>query len=326
MLKSLIDRIEQEYGGISVDLITSSNLGISTENYHLESGKGSYFLKRFNTDKKRLDFIQDAEQQFSNFGIPVLLPITSNSGKKYCEFENGLYVLFPYIRSLNGEQISNTDRAFESMVRMMINLHDISKNFPKHSHETFPIRSRGMAREAIETLDEKLHDGVSHSVNLIRDTLSLKRECIDSYFFETRGVNGLQFSLIHGDLTIRNMLFTESGDLLKVIDFERVGYGLPEVELFRSLFLSLNYKDSSSDLLQFQHYVKSYLKESSMDFARVLLGFRYCTALIFRDTWLEEQSINGNLRAVSLLELNHRRLSFIKKYFLDMESILLNIL
>jgi homoserine kinase type II len=190
--------------------------GTINTNLDVDTARGRFFL-RINEGKARQDVEREATiiTHVAARGVPTPAPLLARDGAPFFDW-NGSYVsLFPWVdgRTLARAEIGPPHARAAGVA--LAHLHLAGANFPDYRagrYEAEEIRRRLVRVQALAGADPVLADATA-VLGPELDRLEGERTA------------GLPVGLIHGDLFIDNILYTDRAEVAALLDFEQASWG-----------------------------------------------------------------------------------------------------
>jgi homoserine kinase type II len=190
--------------------------GTVNTNLSVETARGRMFL-RVNEGKARADVEREAAiiTHVAARGVPTPVPLPGRDGAPFFDW-NGSYVsLFPWVegRTLARAEVgpAHARGAGAALARLHLAGGDLSDRRPGR-YEPDEIRRRFARIESLAGADPLLADAVA--------VLGPELDRLES-----ERLAGLPAGLIHGDLFIDNVLYSEQAEVAALLDFEQASWG-----------------------------------------------------------------------------------------------------
>lgn len=248
---------------LRLELVEKISGGFLSENYVLTDGSAKYFLKRHrHTDKNQVDGVCLAEQFFAEGGVSVVLPILTEQGECFFDYESGFYSLYPFVDGHHIERGKLTEQAAISLGRTLAVLHKRGKESTLKISEQFNAwdTDKFLSRVAAIETEVNKEQPLSELGPMVLESLRLKKRAVAE---ERVSFNQLGLSndhLVHGDYFCDNVFFGKNDDVSYVFDFEKTQYAPPMYELFRSMFVSFLSIPNQENLELAKKYIDAYLE------------------------------------------------------------------
>ncbi|WP_180271374.1 phosphotransferase [Fredinandcohnia onubensis] len=180
--------------------------------------KGSYVIKQFYnpfTDK-RINFIQDTIYSLNNAGIKVPAPIINKTtGQCYSQIKQRIVQVTPFINSFPFKFMK--EQIFHSGT-ILRKFHDTLQNNndgPPSSYSTYP---------SLESLLRRITD-ITNIMTLEQKAMITKKFDAVLKRLNARNLKELPHSIIHCDWHFWNQLYTKNGEIIGVIDLDKIQRG-----------------------------------------------------------------------------------------------------
>jgi Ser/Thr protein kinase RdoA (MazF antagonist) len=266
--------------------------GYLSENYSLTDGSKKYFLKKHrHTDLKQVEEVSLAEQFFADGGVPVILPIKTQQGDVFFEYEKCFYSLYPFAGGHHIERGKLNEQAATSLGATLGVLHKrgkdsslpISEQFNAWDTEKFLTKATAVEAEIAK------ENPISEFGKMALESLRLKKEAVlkNTIAYEKLGLSNDH--LIHGDYFCDNVFFDESSKVKHVFDFEKTQYAPPMYELFRSMFVSFFSVPNQENLSLAKKYVDAYLSVYPFFKETVRNSLTVAYLKQIHSVWIEEE-------------------------------------
>jgi len=321
-MDELLKELSKSYD-IELALLERVEKGTLSENHILICGGVKYFLKKYRFDnEQRVADVHSSKKFFANGGIPVILPLPAVDGRTYITFGERFYALFPFVadRQLEREDLSAS--ASVSLGEMLGQIHLRGKNavLPvNHFFKPWDKEKTFQKFSDIEAVIGKL-PSLSDFDKLALQDLALKKKLIseNSETYEELGLENDH--LIHGDYLYHNVFFELEDRVSWVFDFEKTQYCPRTYEIFRSMILSFDVRDTGTA----KRYLDSYRKIYPILTEELHKGLKLFYLATIYGTWIEDEHyLKNNTRADIFLEFGYDRLSYLSEHYEEFEKTLL---
>ncbi|MFN8439738.1 MAG: aminoglycoside phosphotransferase family protein [Caldilineaceae bacterium] len=325
MNTTLAEIVTQHYGIALCSPAQSVARGFLSRNFVLESAANQYFLKQYRfTQLENVAAVHEAKFFFAAAGVPVILPIKTQSGASFFEFEQRYYALFPYIEGRQLKRGSFPAKALETSAAVLGLIHRSGKNAsvshvkarpavsnPSHFDETSQFILAKIAESPMTEFDQ-----------LALATIQSKLKLVEHHRNEFSKIDLLSDHLVHGDYQDTNLFFDAADRVSHVFDWELtrvIHRGLELVraieficfanpENFKAVFSAENYEKARCFL---QHYHDFYPIQRS-EFETVWRA-RYFDKLL--SLWVEEEHyLANNPRVDPFLEAEYHTLHYYSQH------------
>lgn len=318
-MNSLIQELETKYDIRVRDVSDRIEKGFLSENHRIETEGGDYFLKKYRFEEEsRIKGIHFVKHYFSERGIPVILPLETKSKETYFKKGSSFYTLFPYVDGIQPNRGSLTDVQTVSLAKMLGHMHALGKRATFETKEYFNPWVKEEALETITVLEEEIakivqkteFDELAHEVVQFKKGLVLK----NSIQFDDLGVTS--DTLVHGDYSDQNVFFDTSGEVLRVFDFEKVGFEPRTYELFKSgMYSFFDPASEKESIRKLTLYLDAYLEINHIDTAELESGLQVFYLKQVHSFWVEkEHYLKGSLRVDDFLREGYERLVFLSEH------------
>lgn len=289
----LKDILKQYDIGELVDF-TKIPIGVSSDNYKVETSKGTYFLKKHRESAlERIGSLERIEQFFVANDIPIIVPVSTIDKKLHFIHEGTCYVMYPFVSGITFEQGKVSNEMVVHMAQMLAHMHLLTKDGIQETYGDvsmdFVLRKTEVIVEEIDTLlkqVEVLEQKTEYDI-LAQQGLRLKRQLliknkleIDTFGFET-------FNLAHGDYHPGNIFFNDDLTISAIFDLDMSG-PIPRVyELVRSTMLTCpNHDYSEEKIRQAELFIKTYYELypfTKEELANAMEAFYFKTLSVWRE-------------------------------------------
>lgn len=307
MHSELVEEILKEYDvGTLVDF-TRIPIGVSSENYKIQTSEGVFFLKKHRESAlERIESLERLEQFFASTDIPIIVPLPTIHNILHCIHDGACYVIYPFMSGITFGQGKVSNEVIKNMAEMLAKMHLLTKDGIDEQYADVSIyfipRKTSILVGEIDTLlihISQLESKTSYD-KLAEQGLELKRELllqhgseIDTFSFDT-------FNLGHGDYHPGNIFFSDDLTISAIFDLDMAG-ALPRIyELVRSLMLTcLNHNYSEEKLVQAKLFVKTYYELypfSKEDMVKAMEAFYFKTLATWREKahyWERDRRTDG---------------------------------
>lgn len=208
-------RLGREFG-IQVAQIEALSVGSVNSNFALTTANGQRFFARLYEEQGREGALQEVTlvRALGRAGVPVVECLPRADGEGVGDFHGKSFAVFPW---LEGEILCQgrvTAAACEKLGAALARVHLTTPHVPRPSEGRFRIAD---LRERLNGVEQGGHTQYFPDIARIRERLSF-------YEAERKALNAPR-GVIHQDLFRDNVLWTPSGDLLALLDFESVCEG-----------------------------------------------------------------------------------------------------
>lgn len=199
---------------------------------------GTYVIRIFSADLQRANFILSILRTLESNDIPVLLPLKNNAGEHFIKFGSKSLQL---TRFKHGKTFSFNIKQAWSSGKTLYKFHNALSNI------TGPIIPKASLYPSINII----RDGIS-KMEKIRDiTTNDKIDLVISLYDEIIGKWELKSSqlpktIIHGDWHQGNQLYSESGNVCCIMDFDFITRAERIFDIAYSLWHFRIYKENIS--------------------------------------------------------------------------------
>ena len=318
-MEELLMELSRAYG-IKFSLLERVEKGSLSENYILVGGGTKYFLKKYRFDNEtRVADVHMAKKYFAGAGIPVIVPLPTVGGRTYITFGERFYAVFPFIADRQLEREDITSSASVSLGKMLGLIHLRGKNASlpiNHFFKPWDKEKTFQKFSDIEAVIGKL-PSLSDFDKLALQDLSLKKKLIseNSETYEDLGLESDH--LIHGDYLYHNVFFDSDDRVSWVFDFEKTQYCPRTYEIFRSMILSFDIRDTSNA----RQYLDSYRKIYPISNEELSTGLKLFYLATIYGMWIQDEHyLKNNPRADIFLEFGYDRLVYLSEHFKEFEK------
>ncbi len=292
--------------------------GFLTENFILSDGKNRYFLKKYRSNNpERINEIHVVKKYFADGDIPVVLPVSQQDEKTFFEYDKAYYALFPFVESKHIERNEISDKAINSLGKMLGRIHLLGKESRLIVNDYFKVKDK---EDVLKRIDEILfrisQTNTQNSFDRVAvDNLQLKRQLILKNSFTIDNLALKIDHLIHGDYHEQNIFFDNKDNVKWVFDFEKTNYSPRTFELFRSMVLLFLSDDVSEvDLNNARKYLKAYASIYPISDDEIRRGLQLYFVKIIHGIWVEtEHYINGNTRVDQFLFNDFNKIKYLSE-------------
>ncbi|MEI6345898.1 MAG: aminoglycoside phosphotransferase family protein [bacterium] len=319
-MESVLQKITEEYN-LNFKVLDKVTQGFLSDNYILADGQKKYFLKKYRfKNKERMSEVHSAKRYFFEGGIPVIMPLLTDSDESFFEHNGSFYALFPFILDHQLKPDEITKDAIVSLGETLARLHLRGKESKLKINEFFrpwdkEERMRGINQilEKISLIENKTDFDIQAEKNIL-----LKKSVIESNNRTYESFNFLNDHLIHGDYMIGNVFFDDQNNVSNVFDFEKTEYAPRFFELFRSMIYTTFFDENITEetLANTKLYLDSYLNIYPMSKEELDDAFTAYYINRSHSYWVEaEHYLRGNTRADELLESDIARMNYFSENF-----------
>ena len=183
----------------------NSNLKILTD-------RGTYVIKALNMESQRFDFIMSILLDLIKNNIPVLLPLKNEEGLYYIKFDKQAFQVTKFMYGKHffhsGYQAWHSGTALRKFHDTLAETPELIK--PKGS--IYPSEKIiKTCLDKISIMENEITKNQIIYVNDLYDNIMTK--------WERRSV-GLPQTIIHGDWNLRNQLYSDTGEVCCIMDFD----------------------------------------------------------------------------------------------------------
>jgi Ser/Thr protein kinase RdoA (MazF antagonist) len=278
-----------------------------------------YFLKRYRFDsEEKIVQIHSVKNYFSERGIPVIVPIQTNTGETFFSFEGFFFALFPYVvaREIVSKDLS--DEAIISLGQTLARIHLAGKDAVLPDIERFQgwnkeklLQKSSELMAIIDTLDTRTEFDQQALIDL-----KLRSSIIESNTHTFEDFELPADHLIHGDYHGGNVFFDEHDHISHVFDFEKSLVAPRTFELFRStVFLFFGTTFDTETIRKARLYVQSYLYVYPASEEELRKGFNVFYLRFVHGFWVEgEHYLKGNTRVDQFLVQDCGRVRYLSEH------------
>jgi len=323
MTKSDIEKILNEYSLGNLKDFNLILVGVSSENYRIQTSQGLFFLKKHRKEaSKRLKSIERIEHLFNSHGFPIVCPIMNKAGKYYSIHENNYFVVYPFISGKSFKNGQAPLNAFSKLGVLLANIHLLTKGGIKESYADVKVYFMPFNPEQILEYINKHLDRISHldkksAYDLQAEKgLFLKRDMITKFAPQFKKISFDKFNLGHGDYHLENIFFDPQQNISAVFDLDMAGPMPRMYELVRSIMISCFAHVYAEDrIIQAEAFIKAYYEKYPFekdDFKKGMDTFYFKTFSTWRERAHYEESDNRTddeypLTIESIKYLNDKR-------------------
>lgn len=284
------------------NILKEVETGHLSHNYILSGRNIKLFLKQYRFDNiEDIKNIHAVKFFFAKGGIPVVLPIQTNTGDYIFEYKDIFYSLFSFVYGKIISRINPSPKAFASAGIMLGKIHSLSKNgYPNivRNHE------RGFSREKFLS---KLAQ-VREKMNLVLkktdfDLVALKVLELKEYLVDENTTTYEELLLkndhiIHGDYHDKNIFYDNKNEVSWVFDLERAGVSPRVLELLRSIdFICLTSEYEEKNFEYARIYLLAYRSIYPIEDDEIIRGLKALYLKKAHSLWIEkEHYLNANTR------------------------------
>lgn len=325
LLKSITDAY-----GPALSFKQKVDKGFLSDNYVLVDSDGKqYFLKKYRfVNRDKIAEIHEVKKFFAAGGIPVILPINNVSGGSFVESGGCFYALFPFVVGRHLESVQLTDVTVISLAQTLAKMHLLGRNANVAVNNFFEGWSKDGSLLKVTQILSKLSEIKDKSDFDIRmeKHLLLKKSFIENNHKSYESFGFHNDHLLHGDYSVSNVFFDESGQVFFVFDFEMTVCAPRFYELFRAMMISVfgDGEINTKSLFLAKLFLASYLSIYPMSHEELERGLRAYCIRTFYSMWIEgEHYLKGNNRVDDLFRPNEIRTQYFSN---DFELFIKNIL
>jgi Ser/Thr protein kinase RdoA (MazF antagonist) len=297
--------IVENYNLGSISSISKIEAGFLSENYSISTPSGKFFLKRYIKDVERVQDIHKVKMYFASHGVPVILPMTTVSGKSIFSLEDNVFALFPFVTGIHHNRQHIQDSISTEIAKLLADMHQIAQKSPMTIPATFKFWNKDKLRLADEILTKiDFITNKSEFDKLAQKNIELKKKLINQTEISHTAYNLEPLILIHGDFHEQNLFFDEKGRIKYIFDFGETKMGLRGYELWRSAdYMFLNGKFTDENIRKVIHYLRAYNSFNSISEEILSACFRVYFQMHIHSFWVEsEHYLKTNNRVDGFLE------------------------
>ncbi len=312
--------LKELYDMKSIVDLRSIGGGFTTENFIFSDGRGTFFLKRYNTtDTRRIHDIASAYDRFARGGIPVIQPIKTNQGESCFFLDDAWWGVFPFVDGNSRQSKELTFNEVGELGRMLGHIHRVGQSCPKND-----IQPMALWNKEIFTSEKHLLEYAFEHLENPRevDAMAIGNIRIQDSFLTQHAVfmanlRPANDCLIHGDFTHNNIFWDTSGRIHAVFDLDKTCVASRAYELARStLIICFDHAWNKTSFALAQAFIQSYLTTHPMDFEEFRTGLDIYIANYMHMTWLERKIIlNKSLRHEEILRSSQMRVNHLATEF-----------
>lgn len=218
-------------------LISIMEIFENTANVNMKilTSTGTYVIRIFSADLQRANFILSVLRTLESNEIPVLLPMKNISGDHYMKFGSKSLQL---TRFKHGQKFSFNKKQAWSSGKTLFKFHNALKSI------TEPIKSKAslypsinILREGISKMERIRNKTSNDKINL---AIKLYDEIVEKW--ESKSIH-LPKTIIHGDWHQGNQLYSESGNVCCIMDFDFISRAERIFDIAYSLWHFRVYKE-----------------------------------------------------------------------------------
>jgi Ser/Thr protein kinase RdoA (MazF antagonist) len=269
-------------------------LGVSDENYKVETTQGVYFLKKHRPSATaRIESIERLEKLFSAAGLPVILPLAAVDHSLHHIYDGYSYVLYPFVTGKVLAEREAPVAALENMAEHLAGMHLLSKDgitgtYSDVSRFFLPSKSADLLKQTDKLLAQISEMGAPTDYDrLAAQGLLLKKDLINRHAAEIDAFSFGRLHLCHGDYHPQNLFFSQANKISAIFDFDMAGPQPREYELARAIMITCFdniYSDDgfqrSAVFIKKYHDIYPFTKE---DFQHGLEAFYLKTLGVWRE-------------------------------------------
>lgn len=309
----LQERLNRWFGIREVRGVQQVSGGVRSRNYALETSEGTYFLKQYrNRVSTAVLEIARSQAFFASHGLPVILPVTDQSGRPAFWFDGCWNYLFPFVDGKSPTAASFEGATTESFARTLARLHGVGATYGHRPFQTLRLWDPDMfALERVEIEEElRTKRGRTGLDEAVLELLRTKAAFVARNELRPTDVTLPFNTLLHGDFIPQNTFVDGKGAVTHMYDFEKTCLGPRLYEFVRSLVVACF--DDGWDARQFanaRRFLATYreaLPLTREEFAEALNVYRTHIAHM---TWIEASYVlHGSDRYKQIIPSHARRI------------------
>lgn len=252
----IVRRVLNAYGLAPESIAPGGGTAGST--WRVETKDGTYFVRRRGvrtSAPERIAFDHGLRRHLAEQNFPTVAPLATRDGKTWFATETGVFEVYPFVE---GEAFSPTllPRTRRSTAATLARLHALAatyegvceKRVPQYT--TYPVTIAPRRRfddpeaqlEAIDFLIE------AYGVSADRDALARARERAawagEAY---AAWYEGLPRGVVHADYNCFNLLFSPSGEVAGVFDFDWAWREVRLLDIAQGMFFFGTHREGDFD-------------------------------------------------------------------------------
>lgn len=295
--------------------------GFMSQNYRVNTERGSFFLKRY---RDRINTIiheiKMAEEYFSKNGLPIILPIKDRYNRE-AFWSDGWYSLFPFVESESPVRPHINTEVISSLATMLAKIHNAGDRFTYRPFQMVRVgNERKFHMESVE-LRRKLQsrNQLTKEEQQIEELLALKTQLTKK---AGRGPDRFQVNfncLLHGDFQHFNV-FASSTAVTHIFDLERSALGFAPYELARAIFMDC-FEDGweETNFNDARHYFRTYHEYRAITLDDFSEAIQYYYYNIIHTSWIEANYlVYGMHQSLAVLERQQKRIQYLSSHDLPM--------
>ncbi|RYZ05720.1 MAG: homoserine kinase [Myxococcales bacterium] len=208
-------RLGREFG-LEVTQIEALSVGSVNSNFALTTAGGVRYFARLYEEQDREGALAEVSlvRALAGAGVPVVECLPRADGAVVGDFHGKSFAVFPWLDGVILCQGRVTEDACRKLGAALARVHLTTPLVPRPTEGRFRIAD---LRERLQRVEEGGHRAYFEDVARIRERLS--------FYEEERAKLSAPRGVIHQDLFRDNVLWTEQGELLALLDFESVCEG-----------------------------------------------------------------------------------------------------
>lgn len=296
-----------------VDWVAAVNHSYSSENYTVETARGSFFIKcRGFTSPERTREILAAETFFAQLSLPVYPAVPARDGSQFTQVDGQKMSLYPLLDGQVIERGALTTEHLRTIGETLAHMHEAGRDAPLPIHKRAAVNTHAAA-EGIDNLLGRLPVNLSRQDLLVLELLDLKQRMIR----QMKEVPNLpQDHLIHGDFQEKNLLFESPASVAAIVDFDNSEIAPRSLEVCRTLDkLCFNGKFDDAQFERAGTLLTAYAKHYGMDAEELTTGIKLYYAYKVTNLWREQQIyVSGNEKPHRFIATDLAVLQYMDRY------------
>ncbi|MEM7531645.1 MAG: phosphotransferase [Chloroflexota bacterium] len=328
MQKPILTFLTDHYAIPPIQQIAPIDAGYLTQNFALytaDSGTPAYFLKQYRyTKAEPVIAAHAAKHFFASAGVPVILPIVSNSGETFLFLEGHFYSLFPYIQGRHLQRGRFSRKALISTAQMMAHIHRTGNGVTlPHVRISKPQKSYQAFVDTAEQILARIpQTGQTPFDQLAQETILLKLDLAKAHRTAIETINLPSDHLLHGDYHDLNLFFDAHDQVSHVFDWEKTKVGSRSLQLIRAIkFICFGNPDnfvavhSDENFARARIYLQAYHEAYPITHAEIAQAItaRYLQNMV--SLWIEDEHyLQNNGRTDVFLEAAYASIRYSMAY------------
>lgn len=277
---ALLKDIQANYGFKSVQAVRSLG-GLSASNHIIEAGGKQLVLKKYRSKKPDVVMrIEDNTAFLHQHHIPVVMPLTTKARRYHFGHAGSIYAIYPKIEWQVLHEPSLSPNALSSAATLLAQFHKAGQQcklpLSNGAEKLVPkAQVRANAKELRQLV--KAQSLGAEVDGLTTKLLTTKLTLLDKLMLPeelTKYFAG--HDLVHGDFHNENLLFSSTGKVTCLLDFEEMHFGRRVEDVLNFIHLACcNSGHKEENIDKARHFLKTYASIHYLTQRDILYGTHY---------------------------------------------------